>query len=317
MSCPVDLSIYYPTFRLHKDTATFAQFVRATSDHMGLSDAGIVEKDYFVTYFLQRIVKKQPNIILKGGTSLSKCHKMISRFSEDIDLNVEIEAEKLTEGQRKQLKLDVISVIDESGFSLENLEQIRSHREHNRYVIDYKTSVAYGYLNPYLVVETDVFIKSFPTETMEASCLIYDFLLEKKAEQEIVKYNILPFTVQVQTIERTFIDKVFAIADYYLDGRIETHSRHIYDLCKLYSRISFDEKFAMLVKEVREARKPCITCLSAQDDVDVPGLLNKVLDEDIYKSDYSQITDELLFEKMPYSEAVAVLSKIIDDGCFA
>ena len=302
---------------MHKDVEAFSQFVGATADHIGLSDAGIVEKDYFVTCFLQRIVEKRPGIILKGGTSLSKCHRTINRFSEDIDLNVEIEAAKLTEGQRKQLKNDLVSVIAELGFSLENPEQIRSRREFNRYVIDYKTSVAYGYLKPYLIVETDVFVKSFPTKTMEASSLIYDFLLANNAKNEIMKYGLRPFTVQVQAIERTFIDKVFAIADYCLDGRIEANSRHIYDLRKLYPQIVFDEKFTMLVKEVREARKSRITCLSAQDGVDVPALLCKIISENVYKSDYYQITDSLLFEKMPYSEAVTVISDIIDDGCFA
>ncbi|MCL1983330.1 MAG: nucleotidyl transferase AbiEii/AbiGii toxin family protein [Clostridiales bacterium] len=101
---------------LHEDRGAFAQYVEATADFMGLSDACIVEKDYFVTLFLQNIVKKRPDMIFKGGTSLSKCHKIINRFSEDIDMNVHTEAAKLTEGQRKRLKRDVISVIEESGF---------------------------------------------------------------------------------------------------------------------------------------------------------------------------------------------------------
>lgn len=29
-----------------------------------------------------------PDIVFKGGTSLSKCYHIIKRFSEDIDLNV-------------------------------------------------------------------------------------------------------------------------------------------------------------------------------------------------------------------------------------
>ena len=94
---------------LHNDKEVFGQIIAATSDYMGLGDTGIVEKDYFVTYFLKKIIEKQPSIILKGGTSLSKCHKIISRFSEDIDLNVDTENAKLTEGQRKRLKQDILS----------------------------------------------------------------------------------------------------------------------------------------------------------------------------------------------------------------
>ncbi|MCL1809344.1 MAG: nucleotidyl transferase AbiEii/AbiGii toxin family protein [Clostridiales bacterium] len=302
---------------LHEDRGAFGQYIEATADFLGITDAGIVEKDYFVTLFLKNIIKKRPDMIFKGGTSLSKCYKIINRFSEDIDMNVRTEAAKLTEGQRKRLKQDVISSIEELGFSLENLEKIRSRREFNRYVVNYKTSVTFGYLKPYLVVETDVFIKSFPTETMEAASLTCDFLLAQKLESEVKKYNLEPFIVQVQAKERTFIDKVFAIADYYLDGHTANHSRHIYDLYKLYPKIVFNCEFMMLVKEVRDARKPRTTCFSAQDGVDVQELLREIASEDVYKSDYNQITDALLFEELPYSEAVSVLEYIIKDGCFA
>ena len=104
--------------KLHEDKKVFSEYIAATADHMGLRNAGIVEKDYFVTYFLRKIIEKQPNVIFKGGTSLSKCHKIINRFSEDIDLNVDTEAANLTEGQRKHLKQDIISIIEESGFEI-------------------------------------------------------------------------------------------------------------------------------------------------------------------------------------------------------
>lgn len=46
-----------------------------------------MEKDYYLTLFLKSLVARQRGIVFKGGTSLSKCHKVIDRFSEDIDLN--------------------------------------------------------------------------------------------------------------------------------------------------------------------------------------------------------------------------------------
>lgn len=302
---------------LHEDKEVFGEYLAATADYMGLRDMGIVEKDYFVTFFLQQITKKQPGIIFKGGTSLSKCHKIIKRFSEDIDLNVSTEAAKLAEGHRKHLKQDIVSIIEESGFSLENADQIRSRRDFNRYVIDYKSADIYGFLKQYLIVETSVFIKAFPTETMDAASLIFDFLLANNAENEIKRYGLSPFTVQVQSIKRTFIDKVFALADYFLDGHIENHSRHIYDLYKIYPQITFNNEFAEMVKEVREVRKPHITCLSAKDGADLPELLRKIVNNDIYKTDYNQITRILLFEDVPYTEAITVIEKILNDGCFS
>ena len=49
----------------------------------------IVEKDFWVTFFLDYLFHKstfKDYFVFKGGTSLSKCFNLISRFSEDIDL---------------------------------------------------------------------------------------------------------------------------------------------------------------------------------------------------------------------------------------
>lgn len=40
------------------------------------------------------------NIVFKGGTSLSKCHKAINRFSEDIDITIDT---AISQGQKKKL----------------------------------------------------------------------------------------------------------------------------------------------------------------------------------------------------------------------
>jgi hypothetical protein len=52
-------------------------------------------------------------------------------------------------------------------------------------------------------------------------------------------------------------------------------------------------------------------------NVDLPELLRKIVREDFFKADYTQITDTLLFEKLPYSEAITAIQKLLDDGCFA
>lgn len=129
---------------LHKDRDNFEQIILKVSEDTGI-EASIVEKDYYVTLFLKRIVEVIPNIIFKGGTSLSKCYKLIKRFSEDIDLNIEVET-RPTEGQRKKLKEAIVSIIDEFGFNLDNAENVRSRRTFNRYIIDYPTVFSANYL---------------------------------------------------------------------------------------------------------------------------------------------------------------------------
>ena len=57
-------------------------------------------------------------------------------FSEDIDLNIDTQS-KPTEGQRKKLKENIVSIIDGLGFTLDNADNVRSRRNYNRYIVDY------------------------------------------------------------------------------------------------------------------------------------------------------------------------------------
>ena len=52
-----------------------------------------IEKDWWVTLALKVAfsTKWAPNLVFKGGTSLSKSWQLIERFSEDIDLSLERE----------------------------------------------------------------------------------------------------------------------------------------------------------------------------------------------------------------------------------
>ena len=304
---------------LHRDTETFREYIIEATKYMSLTSEyeEIIEKDYYVTYFLGEIAKKQPNLVFKGGTSLSKCHKIINRFSEDIDLSVEPKTDKVTESQRRQLKKDIIEIIEDSGFVLENPETVRSRRDFNRYAINYNSSIEQDFLEPNLIVETSVFVKSFPNETKEVSSLIYDYLKSKNADEQIEQYGLKPFDMTVQALERTFVDKIFAIADYYIDNKSKRLSRHIYDLYKIYSKIKIDDNFVKLIGEVCEVRKAHSACLSAQDGVDLQGILKKIVSEDYYKQDFEQITQNMLFEDVNYPMAIVVVSDIIKAKCFA
>lgn len=39
--------------------------------------------------------------------------------------------------------------------------------------------------------------------------------------------------INVQSVERTFVDKVFAVCDYKIQNMQDRDSRHLYDICKL------------------------------------------------------------------------------------
>jgi hypothetical protein len=300
---------------LHNEQPLFEQIILRTSEDTGI-EASIIEKDYYVTLFLRQIAAQLPSIIFKGGTSLSKCYKLINRFSEDIDLNIETEAHP-TEGQRKKLKEVIVSLIDGFGFTLTNPDNIRSRRDYNRYIIDYPTIFRTGCLKEHLIVETAVYIKAYPCKRMMASSMICDYLDRSGYRELIEQYDLQPFALNVQSAERTLIDKVFAVGDYYLSGAIHEHSRHIYDIYKLLDTVALDGSMKTLVKSVREERKPHVNCRSAKDGVDMNTLLQEIIDKAVYKQDYEDITARILFEELPYEIAAAALRKVIESGIFS
>jgi Nucleotidyl transferase AbiEii toxin, Type IV TA system len=62
-------------------------FIEAAA-RLGIRPA-IIEKDFWVCLVLKLLFEKSrfaPSLVFKGGTSLSKAHGLIERFSEDIDL---------------------------------------------------------------------------------------------------------------------------------------------------------------------------------------------------------------------------------------
>lgn len=293
----------------------FEQVILRVSEDTGI-EASIIEKDYYVTLFLRRIVAQQPNIIFKGGTSLSKCYKLINRFSEDIDLNIDTETHP-TEGQRKKLKEVIVSIIGEFGFTLTNPDQVRSRRDYNRYVVDYPTIFPTSYLKEHLIVETAVYIKAYPCKRMLASSLIHDYLERNGYTELVEQYGLQPFELNVQTAERTLVDKVFALGDYYLSGAVHEHSRHVYDIYKLLDVVTLDDAMKKLVQDVREERKPHVNCRSAKNGIDMNALLQEIVSKAVYRQDYEDITAKILFEEVPYETATAALQKIIDSGIFS
>ena len=299
---------------LHEDYELFEEIIYNTADAFKLPVA-IIEKDYFVTIFLKEIVKKQPDIVFKGGTSLSKCYKIIDRFSEDIDLNIAGDT-KPGESKRKKLKEHIVSVINDFGFVLSEPESIRSRRDFNKYIIDYPTNFGANFLKQHLIVETAVFFRSYPTKTMTADCFIFNYLSDNGHFDIITEYGLEPFEINVQTADRTFVDKLFALGDYYLSGEIRGHSRHIYDLYKLLSEINIDDDMRKLAKMVRMERMEHKTCLSAQENINMNLLLKEIVENKSYKEDYENITLSLLFKPIDYEEVISVIDKVIEEKLF-
>lgn len=273
-----------------------------------------LEKDYYVTMLLKLLSDKIPYIVFKGGTSLSKCYKVIKRFSEDIDITID---DNLTQGQKKRVKQAIIDSAAELGMTIDNIENIRSRRDYNRYLISYKTIIPSKnkILSTTIILETSYISVSFPTNVLSVSSFIGDELLKGK-QSVIDDYNLYPFDMKVQGLDRTFVDKIFAICDYYLQDNINKHSRHLYDVYKLLPYIHLDNDFRSFIGDVRKERSKSAVCVSSAPEYDISELLNRIIDEDAYKQDYETITSLLLEEKVTYKDVVKALKQIVDSGLF-
>ncbi len=298
---------------LHKDKEEFINAVNLASEYFHILPI-IVEKDYYVTMILRELSERQGFVVFKGGTSLSKCHKAIKRFSEDIDITID---SRLSQGQMKKLKEVIKDIAAELGLAIPNIEETRSRRSYNRYILEYQSALSEpdDAVQSAVLMETSFAEVSFPTVILQVHSYIGD-MMTKEAPDELENFHLEPFEMKVQGLDRTLVDKVFAICDYYMQDRVKKHSRHIYDIYKLLQIVPQTEEFRALIQEVRSVRAMTNICPSAQPEVNVPEMLNFLIENEIYKDDYEKITARILEEDVNYETAIEAVKKIAASGMF-
>ena len=301
---------------LNNDKELFQRSIRLAVNEAS-PDEWAIEKDYYITMLLKKLSEQFEFLVFKGGTSLSKCYRVIERFSEDIDITID---KHISQGQRKKLKKGITAIASELGLRIPNIDSVMSRMDYNRYdfaydsvIIDKSTGFSAG---TKIILETSLTDVSFPVEKLPVYSLIGD-MFSKEAPDYIEQYGLAPFNMKVQGLQRTFIDKVFAICDYYLKGSVERHSRHIYDIHKLLSSVRQDSELRVLIKEVRALRARTKISPSAQPDVDISYLLKKIASEGVYKEDYETLTTKLLNDETSYNDVIESVRNIAASGIFS
>ena len=267
-----------------------------------------------MSMILRSLSKRLGFVVFKGGTSLSKCHKVIKRFSEDIDITIDT---KLSQGNMKKLKEAIVETAVELSLSIPNINETRSRRSYNRYLLAYKSVVTEPdeAVQTAVVLETSFAEVSFPTVVLPVHSYIGDMMAEE-APALLTDYCLDPFEMKVQGLDRTLIDKVFAVCDYYVQDNVKKHSRHIYDIYKLLPLVPQDGEFRQLVREVRKVRALTNICPSAQPGFDVPGTLSILIEKEVYKADYENLTSRILEEDVDYSTAIGAIKMVVSSGSF-
>lgn len=301
---------------LHHDKEAFEELIVGAANELAIPP-NVIEKDYYVTITLKALAEKVTDLVFKGGTSLTKCYQLLDRFSEDIDLSYTAESGKPGESRKKQLKKAIVSIMEEYEFPITNLEMTRSRRSYNCYRASYPSMYEQSkILKSELVIETYVAMLPFPTTKRMVDNYIYRFLRKLNRIDLAESYNLMPFEITTQTIERTLVDKTFALCDYYIDGKVERHSRHIYDIHKIVESLGIIDGLATLIPEVRLVRSEVPVCHSAKPNVCVSDVLYEIIENHVYREDYERITSGLLFVPESYDNAIMSLKKIADSGLF-
>ncbi|MDO4197812.1 MAG: nucleotidyl transferase AbiEii/AbiGii toxin family protein [Erysipelotrichaceae bacterium] len=296
---------------LHENQKLFKEVLASASNDLGLNQ-DIIEKDYYVTLILKELAIRCPDCVFKGGTSLSKCHRVIERFSEDIDIAF---INELSQGKRKQLKNEIILGISEYlRLPIADWENARSRRDYNCYTFSYKP------VNEYLSdkrliqgvrMETVLSSIAFPVSEMPVDSYIYRYLI-KDNKEIIEEYDLYPFEMNVQGIDRTFIDKVFAVCDYYLLGKTKRYSRHLYDIHMIYPLIEINDEFKELIKEVRSIRANMSSCPSADSGISISRLLKDITEKEYFRKDYEDITSCFLNRPLSYETVMGTIKEIAE-----
>lgn len=297
---------------LHKeDRELLHDIIVMVSEKSGIEE-NIIEKDYYVTLLLKELARRNSNVVFKGGTSLSKAYHVIDRFSEDIDITFD---EHMGESRRKKIKYELLkSISDEVGLPIDNWDGIESDKDYNHYdfLYDAMSSAEENILRPYVKLETALMSYAYPTQEKEIASLIYDYL--KESDPEIIsEYSLEPFRMKVQALTRTFVDKLFAVCDYYMNGKATRNSRHLYDIYKLYPHIAIDEKLRKLVGDVREHRANMDVKIapSARYEVDITQKVREIVESGFYVKDYEDSTKKLIGDNVGYEEVIKCYSNVM------
>lgn len=195
----------------------------------------MIEKDTIQSMFLYELSKCDFPFVFKGGTSLSKAYNLIERFSEDLDLSV---SQKPSSNDKKRSHTYILEVGKKLGLTLSNLQNVKSGYDYNKYIFKYNSLLNDSKLE--IIVETNYFQPVYPIVEHNIYSLVGMFCANNNIKLPI-PFIEETFKMKVQTLERTFVDKVFAVCDYKIQNMMDRDSRHLYDIAKMFPHIVVNE----------------------------------------------------------------------------
>ena len=317
--------------RLHNDKETFSDLIETTAVVLGIP-AVFIEKDYWVTYILNKLSKSnfKQTAIFKGGTSLSKAYKIIDRFSEDIDLAI------ITDGidgnAVKSLIKSIEKALLDENFEETTTPQTSKGSKFRKTVHQYPKIIEgdFGHANENLILELNSFAKPHPYISKTISSYIFDFLntQSEDAKKLITDFELEPFEINVLDYKRTFCEKISAVARASFESdevysQLKEKIRHFYDI---YHLMQEDEIKAFLnsddidkmIQNVREDDQKQFSSdwaivklhsIKIFENINILDELDNYYNSNFKTLVYSETLPTMQDIKMKFEELVKILKK--------
>jgi predicted nucleotidyltransferase component of viral defense system len=223
--------------KLHQNRQLFQDAVVAAAQYFNIPEI-YIEKDYWITVALYEIFHNAigKEVIFKGGTALSKAHKLVERFSEDVDLVILRkvgESNNQLKNKLKAISTIVGRVMPEIALDgiTNKMGQIRK-TAHEYPKAGFKG--IYGQVRENIIIESTWLGNHEPYADKMIDCYITGLMIARGQEKLIEEYNLTPFVIKVLAKERTFCEKIMSLVRFsqtenpYAD--LANKVRHIYDI---------------------------------------------------------------------------------------
>lgn len=231
--------------KLHENTSLFRDAVRFTAQQMNIRPE-YIEKDYWVTYALFTIFSSAvgSDAVFKGGTALSKCYRLIERFSEDIDLVV-LRREGESDNRLKSKLKTISSTLEKI------LPEVSMNGLTTKFGMNRKTTHGYkkefngdfGQVRDVIVLESTWLGNYEPFEIRSITSFVGQMMIQSQ-RAELAKANgLLSFDVPTLAPTRTICEKIMSLVRFSHSVNpiedLKKKIRHTYDLHQLLQHDEF------------------------------------------------------------------------------
>ena len=305
--------------KLHLDKTAFEMLINEASSKNGVRSE-VLEKDYYVTLLLFELSRfeNQGYAFFKGGTALYKAMKSIQRFSEDIDLTIQIDDCPNPSQAKKRLENSTLKFeCMPKGAILEN--------KRGSITCEYLYTSLYNFdendtLDRYgkVKVEGTSFTISEPISEIEIAPHLYELCNDTQKRILNDLYDVKPFTIKTISMERIFIDKIFASEFYFERNEYTDVSKHVYDLTVLLQDeqiINFLKNRDRVLRIVELKRKEELIRKGGVDSnlkiSDFP-FLNKLFDNKTFEDDFYRMQRIYVFKRDDFISLDKVKKSILE-----